>query len=148
MDSIALVGRLVLALAVVIGAMWLLARIAQKRGRNNRRGQVVSVLARQSVSRNSSIAIVRVMDRAMILGVSEGQITHLGDADLDAIEELTAAAAARPARPVPSPRPAHASRPTHAVRSTAGGVLAGSALSTTTWKQAVDAVRDRTVRRS
>ena len=93
-----MIGRLLLSLCVVLGAMWLLGRWARKRsGRGGRSGQVLAVLARQQVSRNSTVAVVKVLDRAIIVGVTDGQVTLLGDADLEQVEALTAPPVRTPA---------------------------------------------------
>ncbi|HZC53519.1 MAG TPA: flagellar biosynthetic protein FliO [Mycobacterium sp.] len=136
-----LIGRLLLSLAVVLGAMWLLGRFLGKRsGRRARGGEVLAVLARQQVSRNSTVAVLKVVDRAIIVGVTDGQVTLLGDTDLEQVEALTAPPE-RPVRPVRvrRPRPVDADQPRRA--------LSGSALSADTWKQALSALRERTVRK-
>jgi hypothetical protein len=94
------------------------------------------------------------------------QISILGEADLANAQAVLAPAvlapAVRPARVLPTPRPARAvvrpvstvaGSPTRAMRGqdspqpVAKGKLAGSALSIGTWRQAVDAMRERSVRR-
>jgi flagellar protein FliO/FliZ len=167
MSTVMMIGRLLLSLSIVLGAMWLLGRWARKRsGRGARGGQVLSVLARQQVSRNSTVAIVKVVDRAIIVGVTDGQVTLLGDTDLEQVEALTASPSSslrqprqagqpRPARSVGPDRPANprrvrAPRPlavNGAQATMPAGPLSGSALSLATWRQALDAVRERTVRR-
>src|SRR5258705_153268 len=58
--------------------MWLLARATRKKigGRN---GDALSVISRQSLSRGSSAAVVKGPDRARGLGVTEYQVTLLGE---------------------------------------------------------------------
>jgi flagellar protein FliO/FliZ len=186
MDALATLGRLGLALAFVLGALWLIARFAQRRGRTVRRSQALAVLARQSLGKNSSVAVIKVMDRAMVVGVTDQQVSLLGETDLAEVERKLeeAKAAGRtgpvknraaltvvdaettPARPASIGRrllPAAPQRPAVAksgVKASAkawsatrpaaeaSSALAGSALSPATWKQAVEAVRERTVRRA
>ena len=186
MNSVALVGRLVLSLAVVLGLMWIIARRLKKGPGRARNGQLMDVLARQQLSRTASVAVVRVMDKALIVGVTDGQVNVLGETELDAVEQrLAEQSAARAQRTRPAPRPAPASAvaasplapapapavaraprpaPTAAPRPTAQQMramrlqhrteppaerkspLAGSALSLGTWRQAVDSIKDLTVR--
>jgi len=178
MNSAALVGRLILSLAVVLGLMWIIARRLKKGPGRGRNGQLMDVLARQQLSRTASVAVVRVMDKALIVGITDGQVNVLGETALDAVEEQLAEHASTPRTPKvrvprPAPRPAPAARPaavarpapTAAARPTTEQIralrleqqvpepaaqrrspLAGSALSLGTWRQAVDSIRDLTVR--
>lgn len=157
MDTVALVGRLLVSLAAVLGLMWLLARRVKRpaRGKSSR---LIDVLGRQQLSRTSSVTVVRVMDQALILGVTDGQVTVIGEADLDAVHERLEAATAQ--RTVRAARPSVASSIPLTVTSTvtstapstvastipAGGALAGSALSPKTWRQTIETLRDLTAR--
>ncbi|MGV8846797.1 flagellar biosynthetic protein FliO, partial [Tessaracoccus sp.] len=95
-----LVVRLILSLALVAGLLWLAARLAGKRGLGASAG-AVEILARQPLSRTSSVCVVRVADRVLILGSSDQQVTLLGETDLVALETSTLAAQA--SRPAGSP---------------------------------------------
>jgi len=73
------------------------------------------------------VAVVRVGERAYVIGVTDQNVTLLAEADPDAIEA--------------------AAHPSHEVREqlsldalTGSGPLAGSALSPSTWRQAASAV--------
>lgn len=151
MDTVAVIGRLLVSLAAVLGLMWFLARRSGKRG-PRRSGQLIDVLGRQQLGRTSSVAVVRVLDQALILGITEGQVSVLGATDLDAAQaSIESAAAAR----TPRVKPVRAGGPavlppgvsaTDLAVAARRGPLAGSALSPATWKQAVEAMRERTVR--
>jgi flagellar protein FliO/FliZ len=155
MDTVAVVGRLLLSLAVVLGLMWVIARRVKRgaggKGRSNR---LIDVLSRQQLSRTASVAVVRVLDQALIVGITDGQITVLGDTDLDAAQAQLEVESARP-RPAAS-RPAAsrpgASRPAVARKTietpARKGALSGSALSLGTWKQTVESLRDITARKT
>ncbi|RJK92804.1 flagellar biosynthetic protein FliO [Vallicoccus soli] len=145
-DTVGLVLKVGLSLAAVLGVLWLCARLAA-RGGAGRAGGAVEVLARQQVGRGAAVTVVRVADRALVLGVTEQGVSLLTDTDLEAVTAASPAApsaaggAARtaldgttPAGPAPGRAPA--------------GPLAGSVLSPATWRAAVDAVRERTVRRA
>jgi flagellar protein FliO/FliZ len=165
MASVALVGRLLLSLAVVLGLMWLIARRMRRSGGRAKNGKLIEVLSRQQLTKASSVAVIRILDQALIVGVSDGQVAVLGQSDLDAVQEVLDAEPARPARPVrttarvagrtaPAP-PARTSGAARRQAALAGletdprsGRLSGSALSLSTWRQSVDALRDLTVRRT
>lgn len=139
-----LVLRLVVALAMVAGLLWMAARIARRRGLGSTPG-VVQVLARQPLSRSSAVCVVKVADRVLIVGSSDQRVTLLGETDLAAVEESTRhtrPAAVRAAAPV-AERPA-APEPAPAMGS---GVVAGSVLDRHQWSALVGGLRERTVRR-
>ncbi|HEX8631989.1 MAG TPA: flagellar biosynthetic protein FliO, partial [Catenuloplanes sp.] len=83
---IELIARIVFSLAVVFGLMWGLARLARRPLAGRRGGAAMTVLTRQQVSRGSSIAVVRVVDRALVVGITDGQVTLLTETDLAAVE--------------------------------------------------------------
>ena len=152
MDSVALVGRLLISLAVVLGLMWLVARRMKRSGGHGKNGKLIELLSRQQLTRSSSVAVVRVLDQGLILGVTDGHVAVLGEVELDAIQEAIAtteaAKASRPARPARVPRPVRPAADVPANGSTPRGALTGSALSLGTWRQTVDTLRDLTARRT
>ena len=85
-----LLVRLALSLAVVIGLMMLLAAALRKRGlivgnaggttRRTQSGHAVEVIARRGLGRSAQVAVVRAGGRTMVLGVTEHQVTMLGEA--------------------------------------------------------------------
>jgi flagellar protein FliO/FliZ len=134
-----MVLRIGFSLLVVLGLMWALAKVA-RRPLGGRGGAALAVLARQQLSRSASVAVIRVVDRALVVGVSEGQVTLLAETDLEGFErapaETTTREAIEPALPVQRVAPA-----------VPESRLAGSALSPATWRQTMDFLRERTVRR-
>ncbi len=124
--------RLVLALAVVLLLMWVAARILRNVAGGRNTG-VLELVARQPLGRTSSVAVLRVADQALVVGVTDGKVTLLTEVDLDMVE---AAAAAEEER-----------RAARAGPVAVAGRLNGSIISPATWRQAVNAVRDRTARR-
>lgn len=162
-----MLGRLTISLAVVLGIVWLLARRVRKSGRGGGQG-LIDVLGRQQLSRSASIAVVHVGDQALIVGVTDGQVSVLGQTDLAA----ALAAGTQPAtRRTRSPRRTEASRlhlasaappAAHAHRASSArpakdgaaqlpepsprSALAGSALSPQTWKQTLESLREMTAR--
>ena len=91
-STLLLFVRLIMSLAVVIGLMWVAANVLRKRGftgvagRRATRGPEVELLARRPLGRNASIAVVRVGDRSLVVGVTDHQVTKLGDADFTDID--------------------------------------------------------------
>ncbi|MFI5953573.1 flagellar biosynthetic protein FliO [Cryptosporangium sp. NPDC051539] len=163
--------RAVFSLVVVLFLMWGLARLV-RRPLGGRATGALAVLARQQLGRASSVAVVKVDDRAVVLGVTEGQVTYLTEAPLAAFErtsfdDVLADAAwndddaddftgadvlespegretrAAARRPRPAGSRTWAGRSArHAARTPA----TGSVLSPATWQQALGFFRDRSSR--
>ena len=126
--TLALFARLIVSLGVVIGLMWFAARVVRRRGLGGfgapprGPGVHIDVLARRTLGRNASIAVVRAGEKAMILGVTDQHVTKLADADISDIDLGSAegqwtAPTQGPDGPTPS------------------------------WKAMLDQLRDRTARR-
>jgi flagellar protein FliO/FliZ len=170
MDTIALLGRVLVSLAAVLGVMWVLAR-RMRAGKRGRATKLIDVLGRQALSRSASVAVVRVGDKALVVGVTDNQVSVLSETDLAAAEALVAEAqagtqsgrsrsrhagsartrTAAPGRPVPMASAAPASGAATpslplAAEPARAGALAGSALSPATWKQTLESLRDLTAR--
>jgi flagellar protein FliO/FliZ len=172
---IELVIRIAFSLLIVLGLLWALARLSRRRVTGRGAGSL-TVLARQQLGRNSSVAVVRVVDRAYVLGVTDAQITLIGDADLAALEEAAAPQERRDPVPVETVSLKKAgsvntgslkmgplkmgslkmgslktgSLKAESLKSPAmGGPLGkldGSVLSPKTWRSLGEALRERTVR--
>src|SRR3954447_17674968 len=149
MDTVALIGRVLVSLAAVLGVMWVIAR-RMRAGGKTRATKLIEVLGRQQVSKGASVAVVRIGEQALILGVTDNQVSVLADTDLAAAQAVVAenettrrgagspraggpslpgaeaAAAASPVPAVPAVPAGPVAAPQAPVRPTA---LAGSALS-------------------
>jgi flagellar protein FliO/FliZ len=154
---IELVIRLVFSLAVVVGMLLLLAKFSAKRFRGGS-GSLVRVVQRQPLSRTSSVAVVTVGSRVLVLGTTEQQVqllTELDPDELDAPEDAASdrGSAIAHSRPDEAPavrrlgRPRREPKAPQSVRQSvpvvrdadvvaAEGALSGSVLSAQTWKQA------------
>jgi flagellar protein FliO/FliZ len=155
---IELVVRLVFSLAVVVGMLLLLAKFSAKRFRGGS-GSLVQVVQRQPLSRTSSVAVVTVGSRVLVLGTTEQQVQLLTELDPDeldvpdlAVPDLEAASdrpraiergqsdEAPAARLLARPKRQSRTKPTAVVRDAdvvaVEGALSGSVLSAQTWKQA------------
>jgi flagellar protein FliO/FliZ len=156
-NTVAIIGRMLLALVFVLGVMWCLARWARK-PMGGKADRVMAVLARQQLSRTSSVTVLRVMDRALVLGVTEQGVQLITETELSAVEDalVTAAETSRPwsrKQPVLSDAGGEEGSDSPATpleRPAPRRTLArldGSVLSPKTWRQLVNAARDLTVRR-
>jgi flagellar protein FliO/FliZ len=126
-STLVMFARLVVSLAVVIGLMWVAATVLRKRGmapgnsRRGLRGVQVELLARKPLGRNASIAVIRVGERSMVVGVTDHTVTKLDDADVTEIDLDDGANWTAPPQGPPGPG--------------------------TAWKTMLDQMRARTVRR-
>jgi flagellar protein FliO/FliZ len=148
---VALLVRVVVSLGVVLAVMAGAAAVLRRSGvvgrvpagrRGTRRGGAVEVIARHGLSRTASLAIVRLGERALVLGVTEHQVTLLTEVDPDELD----------APPDPdespggwgvSPRQGRREPPT-----TVGPAGPGNGPGALPWKVVLEGLRDRTVRRS
>ena len=149
MNTVAIIGRMLLALVLVLGVMWVLARWARKPMGVGKGERVMTVLARQQLSRGSSVAVLKLMDRALVLGVTEQGVQLLTETELAPIEEaLTVAPRRRSDDVLESPAEAESPPGDRGELLPVGrSKLDGSVLSPATWKQLLGAARELTVRR-
>ena len=130
---VALLVRVVVSLGVVLAVMAGAAAVLRRSGvvgttgmgkRGLRRRPVpIEVIARHGLSRGSSVAVVRLGERALVLGVTEHQVSLLTEVDPAELELPPDETDAEPAGP---------------------GIGAGAL----PWKVALEQLRERTVRRS
>ena len=125
-----MVVRLVLSLAFIGAVLWFAARVAQKRGIGQGNG-LIEVVARQRMGRASSVSVVRIADRVLVVGSTEEQVTLLAEVDGDVVEEAIAERRLAAGTPSPAGVPA----------------LAGSVFDRNGWTTFVTQLRERTVRR-
>ena len=89
-------------------------------GKGKGGGVQVELLARRTLGKNASIAVVRVGEQSLVVGVTEHSVTKLGDADLAEIELMDGG--------------------------TNWTVPTGTSSPSTAWKTMLDQMRARTVR--
>ncbi|WP_372594064.1 flagellar biosynthetic protein FliO [Actinotalea sp.] len=164
--------RVALALACVFGLLWWAGRrMAGTPAGRRARATSLDVVARQSVGQKASVALIEVEGRRLLLGVSEHGVTLLTEVEpvpaepqdaaerieldpeelaalarLDELEGLVPEHAGTTAARTPSTRPTPPAARKPAVP-TPRNPLEGSVLSAATWRQAVVAVQERTIRR-
>ncbi|NEK57817.1 FliO/MopB family protein [Geodermatophilus sabuli] len=136
-----MVIRLVLSLAFVGAVLWFAARVAKKRGLGQGNG-LIEVVARQRMGRASTVNVVRIAGRVLVVGATEEQVTLLAEVDGDAVE---AALEERHAAVRTTTEGADGVRAPVARPST--GALAGSVFDRAGWTTIVAQLRERTVRR-
>ncbi|MEI4270721.1 flagellar biosynthetic protein FliO [Klenkia sp. LSe6-5] len=86
-----MVIRLILSLAFVGGVLWFAARVAKKRGLGMGNG-LIEVVARQRMGRSSTVSVLRVADRVLVVGATEENVTLLAEMDAEVVEEVLAEA--------------------------------------------------------
>ncbi|HET7488834.1 MAG TPA: flagellar biosynthetic protein FliO [Acidimicrobiales bacterium] len=90
-STLALLGRLVLSLTVVLAVMALAARAARKYrlGMGGRRtGAPVEVLARAGLGRRSSVSVIRTGRRTLVVGVTDAAVNLLADLGTEELVEI------------------------------------------------------------
>lgn len=95
--------RTVFSLAVVLGLLLVLTRVAGRRYRG--RSGAVRVVQRQALSRGSAVTVVEVGRRTLVLGVTEQQVQVLAElepGELDALDPGGETEAAAPVVPRPT----------------------------------------------
>ena len=83
-------GRMILALGLVLGLLWLFSKFGRSRQVKSRGRWMqgadagrIEVMDRRSLGRHSSIAVVRAAGRIVVVGQTPQQISVLLDADRD-----------------------------------------------------------------
>ncbi len=143
--------RVVFSLAVVLAMMWGLSRV-MRGGRTPVKGgqHRLDVVSRTTVGKRSSIVVLRAGDRGLIVGVTEQNISVLGEMPLPeeglALEVRTPLAITADGHMSDDVVPAPSGRRRHAAATEQTSTLSGSVLSPSTWKQTATAFRERTVR--
>ena len=145
---IELTVRLVASLAIVVGLLLVTVRKFRPRA-----GAPLRILHRQALSRSSSVAVIEVGNRTLVIGHTEHQISilaELGAGDLsddfsgDSEQgEVIDMEAARQSGQAFSAEEITATVARETPPVTAIGPLAGSVLSVQTWRQAVAVAKHR-----
>ena len=162
MDVVIPILRAILALAVVLGLVWIASKrlgntgLATGKGRNRRtRTASITVVGRQALSPKVGLALVDVGGERLLLGFSEQGVNVLQtlpapeDEDVSFSDVLRVELDAEALNATGTDEAMAHSGSSGALAGTRlnGSVLAGSILSPGTWRQTLDAVRAGTVRR-
>lgn len=136
--------RVGLSLGIVVGVLWVAARVVNGRStsgrgrtRTARHNAPIEVVAQQRLGRRQSVAVVSTGGRSILIGITDQQITLLGEADHGTVDADVA---------MPSDAETDTSSITDAngrasSRGDAGGPVPA-------WKAALEDLRERTVRRA
>jgi flagellar protein FliO/FliZ len=86
-----LLVRVGLSLGIVVGLILLASRVLRRRGPGlrsaaRRLGPTIEVLERRSVGKRSSVALLRIDDRRVLVGVTEHQVGLIADLGEETIE--------------------------------------------------------------
>jgi flagellar protein FliO/FliZ len=151
-DDLAVLGRVTVSLVVVLALAVLAARLARRAGAKGGSAGL-RVVERTGLTRETSVAVVEVGGRGLVVGVTPAGITLLTELTAD---ELAAAAAVHetavppePAAGGDAPAAVHLPRRPSVRRPSSPQQKqgTGAVLDPRTWKQAVEALRDLTARR-
>jgi flagellar protein FliO/FliZ len=92
-STVGMLARLVVSLGIVLGLMALAAAVMRRTGAGGgttrRRGLPIEVVARHTLGRRSSVALVRAGGKGFVLGVTDQTITLLAEADPESLVPLT-----------------------------------------------------------
>ncbi|WP_432546525.1 FliO/MopB family protein [Kineococcus sp. SYSU DK004] len=107
MEALAALARMSVSLVAVLGLLYLAARWLRRSKLAGLGGaEGVAVLTRQGVGHKAGVAVVRVGERALVVGVTEQQVTLLAEttlAELGADEAVSGPAAAPAAEEAAEP---------------------------------------------
>jgi flagellar protein FliO/FliZ len=97
---VGLLGRMVVSLAVVVGLMYAVAKVARKRmgvgGAGMPKPQQLHLVARHALGKGAAVAAVRAGDRLLLLGVTEHTVSLLSESELPAEQPVDVPDAERP----------------------------------------------------
>lgn len=150
--------RVVVSLAVVVGLLWVLQRRLTRGSRASAASEPVRIVTKQAISPKASVVIIDVGDTRLLLGVTEHAVSVLQTGDIPAEVEvpvetssarafatrMSALTTAKVAVKTTAPKTATAAQKSPELAPIAaftdngaqpGGMLAGSILSSATWKQ-------------
>jgi flagellar protein FliO/FliZ len=175
MDAVAAIARTSISLVAVLGLLYLISRWLRRRQGGVAGGADFSVLAKQSLGAKAAVALIKVGDRALVVGVSDAGVNLLGETDVASVFAQTGelkesgegveeegVTPENPTVDVTDQPEGVAAQPNAGerylrkdgeplpvkipARHAQSGVT-GSALSPATWTKAVDVLRERTTRR-
>src|SRR5690554_383230 len=100
-DTVFLALRVLLSLAVVLGAIWYAHRRLTRGGRlTPRAAKAVNVVAKQSVGSKASVVVMDVDGQRFLLGVTEQSVTVLNTSETPVAEPVRELPAVTPSVPV------------------------------------------------
>lgn len=85
MDAVAAIARTSISLVAVLGLLYLISRWLRRRQVGAAAGAEFAVLAKQSLGAKAAVALVKVGDRALVVGVSDAGVNLLGETDIASV---------------------------------------------------------------
>jgi len=86
MDLLSSLGRMSVSLVAVLGLLYLISRwIRRSRAGSAASSGEITVLNRAAVGHKAGVAVVRVGDRALVLGVTESHVSLLAETTVEAV---------------------------------------------------------------
>lgn len=136
------------SLFIVLLMMWGLARAMRRPFGKSHHGHL-AILNRQQITRGAAVTVIRVADRALVLGVTDQQISYLGEAELNVFvdpesHEHRDHLVIEPTELIKDGETVLPGR--HPAAPTGPGQH-GSILSPKTWTSTIEFLRERTTRR-
>jgi flagellar protein FliO/FliZ len=98
-DTVFLALRVVVSLAVVIGAIWFVQKRLGRAAKVKSKSKPIAMIARQTVGVKASVAVVEFGAKRFLLGVTEHGISVLDSTKIEAAETNTATSAATVVQP-------------------------------------------------
>ncbi|MEZ0493748.1 FliO/MopB family protein [Kineococcus sp. TBRC 1896] len=89
MDAVAAIARTSVSLVAVLGLLYLISRWLRRRQGGVAAGADFTVLAKQSLGAKAAVALVKVGDKALVVGISDGGVNLLGETDVAAVLPVT-----------------------------------------------------------
>ncbi|MEZ0166037.1 FliO/MopB family protein [Kineococcus sp. LSe6-4] len=89
MDAVAAIARTSFSLVAVLGLLYLISRWLRRRQGGVAAGADFTVLAKQSLGAKAAVALVKVGDKALVVGISDGGVNLLGETDVAAVLPVT-----------------------------------------------------------
>lgn len=87
-STILLFGRMGISLAIILGMIWLAAKVVRRKGPVRATGTMqLEVLGRRSIGRRSNLLVVRAGERTLLVGATDAQVGLV--ADLTPVHDLT-----------------------------------------------------------
>jgi flagellar protein FliO/FliZ len=102
-DTVFLALRVVVSLAVVIGAIWFVQKRLGRAAKVKSKSKPIAMIARQTVGVKASVAVVEFGAKRFLLGVTEHGISVLDSTEIEAPETSTATSAVTSAATVVQP---------------------------------------------
>ena len=76
-DLFRLIGSMIVVLAILLGLLWVLKRL-QMRMNQSQSGKQLQIIEAMGVGPRQKIALIRVGDHKILVGISPGSMTPLG----------------------------------------------------------------------